>query len=49
MPITKKYVKSWVQVELLAVDSNTPNYLTGSKQMSSGSFKNNITNKLFAH
>ena len=36
-----------VQMKLSVFDYNTWNYLTVCKQMSSGSFKNNVTYKLF--
>ena len=34
-------------LELLMLDRNTWNYLTVCQQLSSGSFRNNVTNKLF--
>ena len=37
----------WYQIELLVTDSNSN--LTVCKQISSGSFKNNIIHKLFAY
>ena len=36
-------------IELLMLTSNTWNHLTVCKQMSSGSFKNNITSKQFTY
>ena len=36
-------------VELLELHNNTWNHLTVCKQMSSGSFKNNATYKLFIY
>ena len=35
--------------QLLIFDNNTWNHLTVSKQMSPGSFKNNVTYKLFVY
>ena len=37
------------QIELLMLMNNTWNYLTVYKQMSSNTFKNKVTNKLFAY
>ena len=36
-------------IELLVLDSSTWNHLTVCKQMSSGSFENNVTYKLFTY
>ena len=36
-------------MELLVLDNETRNDLTMCKQIRSGSFKNNVTNKLFAN
>ena len=36
-----------VQIELLVLDNNSWSYLTACKVMSSGSFKNNVTYKVF--
>ena len=38
-----------IKIELLMLNSNTWNYLTVCKQMNSGLFKNDITNKLFGY
>ena len=36
-------------IDLLVLDSNSWNYLTVCKQINSGSFKNNVTNKPFTN
>ena len=36
-------------MKLLMLDSNTWKYLTVCKQINAGSFKNNVTNKLFVY
>ena len=38
-----------IKLELLVLDGNTWKHLTVCEQMSSNSFKNKITNKLFAY
>ena len=38
-----------MQIELLVLDNNTWNHLTVCKQISSSSFKNNVTDKRFVY
>ena len=40
---------AWYSIELLVLDGNTWNNLTVCKQMSSDSFRNNITYKIFIY
>ena len=42
-------LNDWYHIEFLDLDKNTWNHLTEYKQMSSNSFKNNVTYELFAY
>ena len=46
-PFNFVQTNDWYNIELLMLDCNTWNHLTVCKQMSSGLFRNKVTNKLF--
>ena len=46
-PFNYVQTNNWYWIELLVLDRNTWNYVTLCKEMSSGSFENNVIAKLF--